>query len=539
MEDSFVPTETAFTNLIARADNLSLIRDWRDVIFHALFVKKRQGLELPMLLPFDGNQCFVASPDPDAVRATMADYSYEEDLDVFIKPVALGELARNAYLLGAWLCWVGPKLVMNSSLMHLLGMKALAYEGFGQERLYQAIVHEIQGSDGDVVPIKAQTWRVSRVSENGVTEVISEHVIFDDRDFVILGSDVERVRNARKRSQLSADEQAMFDWWGQPVYDFAALQKPDTEGAGDVGEESYVPVPSIPDESYLTSFYDLERAVNNQIMPDSTRLRLEVVEDEVFPEVDDRSEDEFERVKGRRFGIRFADHPEWSLSLGGGGLAMSDYSDEVWLPRDAGVHEMPEHLRLKLIRAIAWVLFWKGQEIGKRAHLVPGQFEGVKPFCPDNLNRLFVPDKADHRFPVLAAMPCGTEQVPVLVHGEVPEGYVCEVLERCTIPASDLPRGLAGRDALLVNGAVPFGAMCSFIVVPVAAIEFPEDWYTGFRTSTTQLIADLEFYLGQGHREAQVKSAGHEQKDPDGVGNVLGICLVFFVFVILLIAIAG
>ena len=91
----------------------------------------------------------------------------------------------------------------------------------------------------------------------------------------------------------------------------------------------------------------------------------------------------------------------------------------------------------------------------------------------------------------------------------------------------------------MVNGAVPFGAMCSFIVVPVAAIEFPEDWYTGFRTSTTQLIADLEFYLGQEHREAQVKSAGHEQKDPDGVGNVLGICLVFFVFVILLIAIAG
>lgn len=543
MEDSFAPTESAFTDLIASEDHIGLIRDWRDVIFHTLFAKKRHDLELPVLLPIEDGRCFIASPDPVAARAAIEDFSSDEELDIFVKPVPLGELARNAFLLGAWLCWTGSKVIMNTSLMHLIGMKALKQEPSGQERLYQAKIHELQNPGGVVETIKAQSWVISTVSGNSVTEVARENLIFDDRGLVVFGPGLGPTGGAKNRSDLSAEEQALFDWWAQPLYDYAAL-KEGNEGENGADEnaksaDTYVPASAIVDEENLRSFYDLERAVHNQIMPDATRLQLEVIEDQVIPEVEEQGSDELLRVDGRRFRILFADHPEWSLPLGGGGLAMTDYTEEVWLPKEAGVHEVPEHLRSRLTRAIAWVLFWQGRDPGKPAQLVLGQFGGVKPFCPDNMNRLFVPDATDGRFPALACMPCGAQQVPVLIHGEVPEGYVCEVLEECRVPASDLPRGLVGRDSLLVNGSVPFVSMCAFLVVPVAAIEFPEEWYTGIRTSNTQLISDFEYYLAKHGRSDQAKLDVQGRKGPSGIAGVFWACAGFMAFTFLLMILYG
>ncbi|MGO1501365.1 MAG: hypothetical protein ACTHWH_08810 [Marinobacter sp.] len=543
MEDSFVPTESAFTDLIANKDSIGLIRDWRDVVFYTLFAKKRQDLELPVLLPIEDGRCFIGSPDPVAARAAIEDFSFDEELDVFVKLVPLGELARNAFLLGAWLCWAGSKVIMNTSLMHLIGMKALKQGSLGQERLYQAKIHELQNPGGPVEIVKAQSWVISTVSGDSVTEVARENLIFDDRGLVVFGPGLDSSGGAKNRSELSAEEQALFDWWAQPLYDYAAL-KESNEGENGADKtaksaDTYVPAPAIIDEENLRSFYDLERAVHNQIMPDATGLQLEVIEDQAIPEVEEQGSDEILRVEGRRFRILFADHPEWGLPLGGDGLAMTDYSEEVWLPKEPGIHEVPEHLRLRLIRVISWVLFWQGRDPGKPVQLVLGQFGGVKPFCPDNMNRLFVPDTTDGRFPVLASMPCGAQQVPVLVHGEVPEGYVCEALEKCRVPASDLPRGLVGRDSLLVNGSVPFASMCTFLMVPVAAIEFPKDWYTGIRTSNTQLISDFEYYLAEQGRSGRAKLEVQGKQDSSGSAGVFWACLMFMAFVFFFMVING
>ncbi len=54
-------------------------------------------------------------------------------------------------------------------------------------------------------------------------------------------------------------------------------------------------------------------------------------------------------------------------------------------------------------------------------------------------------------------MPCGEQPLPVLVHGELPEGYVVEALEDLQVSAAELPRGTLRRDSLLLNGAVHFG----------------------------------------------------------------------------------
>ncbi|MBR9872193.1 MAG: hypothetical protein GYB26_13745 [Gammaproteobacteria bacterium] len=543
MEDSFAPTEKIFTDLIASEDHIGLIRDWRDVIFHTLFAKRRQDLELPVLLPIEDARCFIGSPDPVAARAAIEDFGFDEELDVFIKPVPLGELARNAFLLGAWFCWTGSNVIMNTSLMHLIGMKAIKQQPSGQELLYQAKLHELQNPGKFVEIIKAQSWVVSTVSGNSVTEVVQEALVIDDRGLVVFGPGLGPSGVAKNRSELSADEQALFDWWALPLYDYAAWEeKGEGENRADENVKSidtYVPAPSIIGEENLLSFYDLERAVHNQIMPDATRLQLEVIEDQVMPEIEEQGSDELLRVDGRRYGILFVDHPEWSLPLGGNGLAMTDYGEQVWLPKEAGIHEVPEHFRSRLTRAIAWVLFWQGRDPGKPAHLVLGQFGGVKPFCPDNMNRLFVPDATDGRFPALACMPCGTQQVPVLVHGEVPEGYVCEVLEECRVPASDLPRGLVGRDSLLVNGSVPFVSMCTFLMVPVAAIEFPEEWYTGIRTSNTQLISDFEYYLAELGRSDRAKQDVQGGKDPGGIAGVFWACAGFMAFIILLMVLYG
>ncbi|RMJ03067.1 hypothetical protein DOQ08_02532 [Marinobacter litoralis] len=127
----------------------------------------------------------------------------------------------------------------------------------------------------------------------------------------------------------------------------------------------------------------------------------------------------------------------------------------------------------------------------------------------------------------------------MLVHGEVPEGYVCEVLEECRVPASDLPRGLVGRDSLLVNGSVPFVSMCTFLMVPVAAIEFPEEWYTGIRTSNTQLISDFEYYLAELGRSDRAKQDVQGGKDPGGIAGVFWACAGFMAFIILLMVLYG
>src|SRR5690554_7030060 len=50
------------------------------------------------------------------------------------------------------------------------------------------------------------------------------------------------------------------------------------------------------------------------------------------------------------------------------------------------------------------------------------------------------PPLDDTRFPALASMPCGAQPMPVLVHGEIPEGYVVEALEDLKVLASDLPQ---------------------------------------------------------------------------------------------------
>lgn len=60
-EDSAAPTGAELVELMNQKDYLSLIRDWRDVIFHTVFVKKGEALELPMLLEVHGNQTFLAS----------------------------------------------------------------------------------------------------------------------------------------------------------------------------------------------------------------------------------------------------------------------------------------------------------------------------------------------------------------------------------------------------------------------------------------------------------------------------------------------
>ncbi|WP_029654524.1 hypothetical protein [Marinobacter daepoensis] len=533
-EDLSVPTAAEFTETLNRGDHLKLIRDWADVVFHTVFVRKHPGLELPALHSVEGHQSFMASPDANAILRALDDFAIPDGADVFIKSEPLRELARNAYMLGAWLTWPGAGIVMNRSLMELLGMNALIPVRGGQERLYQAQVYSVQGEsrEGRSADVRSQAWKVSGVSvETGLT-LTDEFLVYDDGKFLLFDVDGGAVPapRLRMRSQLDSDEKVLFDTWDRPVYDFEALTRGEEDAVDDPAHDTYVPYPSLLDEALLKSFRELERAVNNEIMPDSSRLQLEVSKDEVFAEVEAPGADCLDRVEGRKFWIVFEDHPDWCLWLGGGGLALTDYSDEVWLPGSTGRHEVPEPLRLKVVRAIAWTLFWKGREPGTRVSLFPGQFGGLRPFRPDNLDRIFHPSLEDTRFPVLASMPCSTKQVPVLVHGEVPEGYVIEVLEQLKVPASDLPRGIPRRDSLLLNGAVHFCSMCGPIVIPKAAVEFPDEWYTGIRTSNTQLISDFKTYLGG---SSQGKPA--PDKDPDSPGAVIGICLGVIALVLMFV----
>ncbi|MFL1456284.1 hypothetical protein ACJO5Y_17735 [Marinobacter sp. GN3S48] len=540
-EDGAVPTGSEFFELLNQKDYLKLIRDWRDVIFHTVFVKKKDGLELPMLLDLQGNQAFLASPDPVGVRAALADFEAPEGADVFIKPVPLGELARNAFMLGAWLSWLGEEIVMNESLMSFLGMKAVGRNHRGVECLYESQVLNLQKTGGEGGPevMKAQQWHLSTISDGVVSREPEVAYVYDDEVSVLLGADTTLLNRSKGRSQLSQEEQALFDYWNQPVYDFSALADSTVEESGPEPEDSYIPRPSLISNEQLDSFFDLERAVHNQLMPVSDRLELEVLEGKAMSEKDTSGDADIEWVESREYRIRFMDHSDWLLPLGGSGLPMEEFSEQIALPSQPGSYPMPENLKSRLVRHIAWVLFWKGRDPGKPFSLVLGQFYPAIPYRPDNLKRLFVPDYDNPHFPFLASMACGPHKLPVLVHGEVPEGYVCESLEKWKVPARDLPRGIPDRDSLLINGVLSFGTMCSSLVVPVDAIEFPEAWYQGVRTSNTQLISDFRYFLKARAAGGKISGSKPEASDPGSIGKVLMAGLSFVAFIALLIVMTG
>ncbi|MCC4271095.1 hypothetical protein LL254_10265 [Marinobacter nauticus] len=536
-EDVPVPAATEFMEALNSGNHLKLIREWGDVLFHTVFIREHPGLELPMLYSVDDHHSFLASPDADEVQEALLErLVLGEDADVFVRAVPLRELARNAHMLGAWLNWFDAKIIMDSSLMELLGMKALVTLDDGQERLYQAKVYASPAlnKSGTSANVSAQIWKVSDIEGGAGLQRTREFFVYDDSKSFAFAENEGSILSSCKLSQLRAKEAMLFGTWASPVYNFEAVTKDAVREADYLVEDTYVPHPSLLDEALLDSFRELERAINNEIMPDARRLHLDVSKGQVFAELEEPGDDEMDRVEGRKFCIVFDDHPEWCLWLGGDGLAVTDYSDEVWLPESPGRHEVPESLRLKIVRAIAWMLFWKGREPGSRVSLIPGQFAGLRPFRPDNLDRIFHPPLDDSRFPALASMPCGEQPLPVLVHGELPEGYVVEALEDLQVSAAELPRGTLRRDSLLLNGAVHFGSMCGPIVVPQTAIEFPDEWYTGIRTSNTQLISDLKAFLWD-----QSRVVPAPEKDPDDPGAVIGICLGIMAFLLVLVLVLG
>ncbi|WP_375176263.1 hypothetical protein [Marinobacter mobilis] len=499
-----------FTRTIKQNDILTLLREWQEVVFYTVFVKKREGLEVPMLLPWGERHAFLGSPDHEQVQSGLAQYEIPTDADVFIKPVALKELARNAFLLGAWLAWVGEELVMNDSLMCFLGMKAIGRNQRGEERLYESQVLDLQstGKDGSSKLLKAQKWHVSPIEGEAVSRNSTVTLVFDG---ILLGSDFKQLSGAKAVSELTSKEQALFSHWNQPVYDFAgvaSLSEDETQL-----EDAYSALPTVIDSEILESFFDLERSVHNQLMRDDRSIRLEVRSRQALANGDSN----IEWIEGRGYTVLFEGRENWLLFLGGSGLTLEELTGQTILPWDIGVYPMPSDLRLRLIRHIAWVLFWFGRDPLKPFHLVPGQFWAQHPFYPDNTNSLFVPDYSDHRFPVLASMTCGSDRVPVLIHGEMLEGYVCEPLEKIDIKASDLPAGIQVKDSLLVNGMVSFPDMCSSLVVPVTAIEFPAEWYWGTRTSNSQLISDFRQFL---ELSAVDRQRSDKKQDVDGSRQV-------------------
>src|SRR5690606_15244958 len=105
-----------------------------------------------------------------------------EDADVFVRAVPLRELARNAHMLGAWLNWFDAKIMRDSSLMELLGMKALVTMDDGQERLYQAKVYTSPAlnKSGTSTNVSAQIWKVSDIEGGARLQPTREFFLYDD-----------------------------------------------------------------------------------------------------------------------------------------------------------------------------------------------------------------------------------------------------------------------------------------------------------------------------------------------------------------------
>jgi hypothetical protein len=77
--------------------------------------------------------------------------------------------------------------------------------------------------------------------------------------------------------------------------------------------------------------------------------------------------------------------------------------------------------------------------------------------------------------------------------------------------------------------------MCWSLVVPVEAIEFPETWYQGARTSNTQLLADFRHFLKERAAIDKANAGKQQAGDSTGAGKVLLTCVSLVVLMALLI----
>ena len=185
------------------------------------------------------------------------------------------------------------------------------------------------------------------------------------------------------------------------------------------------------------------------------------------------------------------------------------------IPSKPGSHPVSDEFREYLLSYISWMMFHHARSLWPAFALEADALRAVFPARPSNAYEVFVPDYKDTRFPCLARMPCGDQELPVILLGQAHGNYICRPLPHAPIREQALPPVLKGKDKLVQEGQLVYGNSNAPLMAPVSLLDFPEHWYTGSRSPAEfhvgAMASTMEFNAS---RRKEQKSPGTPKPQP-------------------------
>lgn len=501
-------TPENFRSMVSRYDQRGLLEKWSDCPFHTLMVREKTGGEIPATLEVGRQTVYVASPDQAELSSLLETATVpESEGELFVKSMPLFDLARNAIHQGFLILWAGPRLLIEGTNLHLLADTGIITDDDGNEAVYRSEPLFFEGSMEQPAPPKGSVQHWDRVvlgkEDDSSIKGIEPLYVYDDRHdwhrnpyLPVLPASAVPV------SSMSQSAQAFFRRWETPLLGTQEEAPSPTPPEINQGVDGWVP------NDWLAGFGRVQEYVDTYLIPPANELYLAIAPYELDDEDTDKVYWDVTLEVSDRFGRL--------MPYGGMLVSPSRFRANPDLPDELGKHAVSEAFRERLVRQVAWRMFENGRRLGNRFYVDTELFERFFPFKPDNDERWFQPDYNDPRFPCLARFQCGKHDIPVLLQGQVRGNYVCEPLVCISVPESEVPAMMPGRNLLIIDGVMDLMDYAGGVLVPEDLIDFPEPWYRGARASSVQIINDVRrsAYVDRlvtAHSETEEKKASGDQ----------------------------
>ncbi|MFC4259761.1 hypothetical protein ACFOZ5_12045 [Marinobacter lacisalsi] len=213
MESSF----SAFQQSLKNFNLPEFLGDWSQAPVCVPFLRKQpEGLLLPAARETPNGHAFLIFSNKERAAAEMEHFKPTKNSQVVLRTVALGEVARNAYMDGMKLAWHHEKDLglITDEVVRILGSCASFADSNGQRRNYWCTPYRLNvdrlAGQGALI----QSWLMVDINEDGSERESSELKVYDDRKFQMSSED----EGSLPRSSLTKREQALFDRWATPSY---------------------------------------------------------------------------------------------------------------------------------------------------------------------------------------------------------------------------------------------------------------------------------------------------------------------------------
>lgn len=529
---------------LTKSGNRELLERWASQPVFTMFARYPDGTDKPAPVGEEPELLMVFYLEPGAAEAVAAESSSPEDgIEFYARQVELWDLARAARFYQCPLYWPEQELILSSAQLEVLGNTALVKDAIGTRRYTLITVLPLEGPAAAAgQPALLQRWAWLKEDDQAVDQEVegkAHRILFDDR--MNWGSDQgmpELPDDAVARSVLTPSEQQAFDRWAQPMLGLA--HQPSLERKLPEGIQ---PLPGSPvPVSGLQSLAAMDELVQAFLLPGHQNLKLEVFDSALAPSDEATGEPEAGDAPARFRHFRavyLAQGASAPMALCEDSLLIDELENlPLALPETPGLHPMPEALRARLLRYLAWELLHASRYADGVPFLMLGRMAGFLTAMPDNSGEPFYAQPDDPRYPYLARMTCGPAKVPVIVIGEQDGDRVCVPVGNQSLPEADVPEDLPMGDEMVLDGELNIWGHAGMLRVPAGWLDCPEQWYSGTRLAAPWVVEQVRSGL---YLMDFVTSEGgaKDKKVESAIGTVVTVSMIAFALFVLLLNLTG